>query len=564
MKTKNLLIGLFAVLLLSMTLASAAIISVTDSGPFHQNNNQVVVTITSDVNQTVQFSMENIFDENDLPIDPADPDDIDLIANVPQTVNLTALPNYEYLKIGKIYAGDLKVTDSVDPADTRSTEIVFIKTFCELGAVDETDLVLDVKIDNKGEGEDSEWLPRDRIEIDVDFENDKEDELQDVIFQLGLLDTSSGKNVADELEWISKKDEEIEIGDFEDGDSEEHTFEFIIPTDLDDGDYMLVVKAYPQGEETVTCVDYTAEGGLEQTYLQMIDVNKESDDERLIIFEDIKVTPTPAPCGIDVVISATAYNIGEEDQDAVKISLYNSYLEVDTFQVIEDFDIKDAPTVEFTITVPKDAEEKMYTFTMFSRYDYDEDDDEEDGEVDFDDNAFEEKSGTTKAYLTVEGNCLGAIEDVEIDAALSEDTPKAVIGKEVIVEATIENTGDTEATYDISVSGVSDWATASVEPSEVTLAAGESEIVLITLDVDSDAEAGDQEFSIITTSGEKSAEQDVLLELEEGGFFAASSVAEHFKDKWFIYTVIIVDIILIVAIVIAVRRMIRKRPSSSH
>jgi len=451
-----------------------------------------------------------------------------------------------------------KTITLTEGASTKTVKVEYVSAFCEVGAINDSDLDLTVEVNNKGSGEDDEWVLLDRVQVEVEIDNGMDVDLDDVVIELGLID-EEGNNVADDLEWISDDEEEKEIGDVDEGKDEKHEFEFKVSNDLDDGNYFLMVKAYPEGEEEDTCIDY-----FEDFYLP-ISIEREGEDDRQIVFEDVMVDPEVVPCGQEITITATAYNIGEMgDQDAVKIKLYSSDLDVDEERVIEDFDADDEVNVEFTLIVPKNLTEGDYTLKLYSRYDYDEDDDEDDNDdLTYDDQYFDEQSEVEKITITTHGKCQGSlVTDVDIDAELSEDTPRAVIGRQVVIEVTLENTGNEDATYDVSVSGVSDWAeVADIDPEQVTVEAGESETVSIYLDIDNDAEAGDEEFTITAEVAGTEVEQKVLLTLEEG--WAAGIITDNIKENWFIYLIILVNIILVVAIIIVVAKMVgRKRTTA--
>ena len=512
----------------------------------------VLTQTTSSINATTSVAgttfavVGTLLDEANVNINPT------VTSGGTNNVLITANTNVDYanLKSGKLYSGSIFVRENATSNQTVSFS--YLKTFCSNGSINDSSLSFEVDINNKGEGEDKEWLPLDLVEIEVDFENNKDVDIDDVVIQLALVD-SSGKDVSDDLIWESSDEEEREVGDVDEGDDVSHTFEFKVSNDLEEGSYKLMVKVFPENEEEDMCIDYAA-SGLSGTYYETIDVERESEDDRQIIFEDVEVEPSNTiGCSQEVTVTAKAYNIGENDQEKVLINLYNEDLGVDIIEVLDDFDMEDSKSLEFSFVIPEDALEKKYVLNLLAMHDWD--DDEEDDDL----NAYDEESEILKMPIFVEGSCKGSIKDVEISASLSEETPKAMVGKEVIVKTTIENTGDTEQTYVVSVAGVSAWADAVISDESVTLGAGESKEIEIALDIDKDVEAGEQEFTIKTTFGSEVKEQKVLISVEEGGLFQGS-IVDHLKDNAFIYTVVIVDLILIIAIVIAVRRMVAKRP----
>jgi len=108
------------------------------------------------------------------------------------------------------------------------------------------------------------------------------------------------------------------------------------------------------------------------------------------------------------------------------------------------------------------------------------------------------------------------------------------------------------------VFGNSAWSNlASIDPQLVILEAGASKEVIITLNIDADAE-GDKEFTIRATSDNKETEQRVALTIgtEEPQMDAFSS---HIRKNWFIYVIVLINIILIIAIILVIRGMVRPR-----
>ena len=117
---------------------------------------------------------------------------------------------------------------------------------------------------------------------------------------------------------------------------------------------------------------------------------------------------------------------------------------------------------------------------------------------------------------------------------------------------------DETATYTVSVFGNSAWSSLdSIDPQVVTLEAGESKEVSIALEIDEDA-SGDKELTIKASSSNNEVEQKVALSIEsdEAEFDAFSG---HVRKNWFIYVIVLVNIILIIAIILVIRSMVRPR-----
>jgi len=478
-----------------------------------------------------------------------------IIPTISGTGNITITQanniNYDNLQLGKLYQGSINVSNATE---SSIVSFQYIHTLCDDGPLNSSVLEITVDINNRGEGDDDDWLPLDEIEIEVEVDNEGNEDLDDIMVEFALIEKDSGKDVTSDLIWISKDDEEADLGDIDEGKDETHTFIFKVDTELglDENDYLIMVKAFPDGDEDEICTD--SSNDLDDTYFEEINIDRENDDDRLVIIEDIQADTVPLICGQEAIIIAKAYNIGEDDQDKVLVDLTSKGLNIDLFIVLDNFDADDgAKTLEFSFFVPENVTADLYKFDFQTFYDWDDD-------LDPDlTSSYDENSQLFTWKFDVEGKCLGSvITGSKISATLSEDTPKAVTGRELIIETIVENTGTEDTEYTLSISGLSGWAKVSaIDPETFTLAPGDTKDVTVYLDVDKDTKAGEKEFTLKTTYGSESTEQKVLVDVEEG--FAGFALVDNVKNNWFIYLIILINVILIVAIILAVKGMAAKR-----
>ncbi|MBA7680073.1 hypothetical protein ES703_88381 [subsurface metagenome] len=402
-------------------------------------------------------------------------------------------------------------------------------------------------------------MPLDTIEVDVELENDKNVDLDDVIFEIGFFKEGSDTNIMDDMIWISDDDEEFEYGDIDENDDGKHTFEFRIdPDEVDSGDYLLMVKAYPQGEEDKTCIDHSSDlrdddFGLSKYYAK-IEIKKESDRDKMVVVDVSEIdTPIKAACDEQVVLSVDVWNIGNRDfEDQIMVSLYNSALGIDLKEVIlGDLDEGDKAQVDFVFNVPTDANEKQYTLFMRTYYDYDEGDGKYEGDYD------RRSEDAFHAYLKVEGNC--AVEAAPVSVStIVESGGRA--GEELVVKATIKNIGDETATYILNIAGYSEWASsAEVNPNTLTLIVGEVADVLITFDVNKDAAEKESSFNIIFSGDGVSKTQQVLGVLIEkpAGFLGITGLVTG--GNAYLWGIGFLNIIIIVIIIIVAVRIARRK-----
>lgn len=454
---------------------------------------------------------------------------------------------------GGVYAQTLDLTIEVTAPPTPEPEPETFQ-FCQDGAIDESDLTLKVDIQNNGEGDDNSWLPLDTIEVEVELQNNKNFTLDNVMLELGLFKEGSSTNIIDDMMWISSDEELVDVGDIDEGDDNKFTFEFRIdPNEVDDANYILSVKAYPDNDEDLMCIDFSSDLAESQfgdsEYYAEININQESDRNKMVVVDTSSIaTPIPASCGQNVIFSADLYNIGDKDfPDQVKVSLYNSELGLDLEEVVlGDMDAGDKSQVSFAFNVPKDVEEKPYPLYMRVYYDYDKDD-ETYGRISDD---------TFNAYLKVEGNC-ATIVPVSVSATLESG---GLAGEDLVVKAIVTNNGNTDKDFVLNAAGYTTWASVgTLSESVFTLAAGQSKEVIFTFNVNEDAE-GTYYFNIeILSENQLVLNQavSVLIEGTKKGFFSGLT-GSVIGGNSYIWGIGLLNLVLIVIIIILAVRVSRR------
>ncbi|MBI2056717.1 putative S-layer protein [Candidatus Pacearchaeota archaeon] len=378
-------------------------------------------------------------------------------------------------------------------ATQKTRTVIVYDSFCTAGSSD-SNLALAVDISNKGNGDDDGWLPLDTIEIEVNFDNNRASssglyDINDLTFELGIFN-SAGQNVAGDMIWISEDAEKFEFGDVDEGDDAKHVFEFRInPAEFSaDGNYKVKIKAFPAGKEATDCIsqssDLTSFGTSK--YDADVSINLPGDSEAVVVDKETLPLPATAQCEQKVSFSADVWNIGDKDfEDQIMITLFNAELGIsENKTIIGDLDQGEMTQITFTFNVPADVEEKVHNLDMKTYYDWN-----------ADKSRYDEVSKDTFNFpLTVSGNCVPPA--LTISASL-ESGGKA--GEPLVVKSTITNTGNEETVYTFAVSGYSDWASNAKVNNTLTLAAGASGDIWVTLDVDKKT-SGDQTFNIEASS----------------------------------------------------------------
>ena len=112
-----------------------------------------------------------------------------------ETKTLTGTVTFPTGNAGETLGGIINATSGTT-VETANFSVPIIPSeepsFCSDGAINTDDLDLEIDIKNLGEGEeDDEWLPLDKIEVDVELQNDKdldgEGDLNNVVFELGSV-----------------------------------------------------------------------------------------------------------------------------------------------------------------------------------------------------------------------------------------------------------------------------------------------------------------------------------------------------------------------------------------
>jgi len=409
---------------------------------------------------------------------------------------------------------------SVNVIESSTPEPTAEPDFCPTTSSDTGLIIKRVKIKNRGAGTDSDnnkWFPLDTIEVEVRLENNNNYDIDDIIFELGLFKKDSNINIADEMFWMSEDDEEYEAGDIEEsGEDDElkHIFEFRInPEEVEDGTYYLKIKAYSDDlGETQVCIDHSSDLADSDfgssTYYAEIKIDKENDKDKMVIIDEAAFpVPIIASCGDEVTFDVNVWNIGDKDfEDQIMVSLYNKELGIDLKEVsYRDLDAGDRAEVSFIFDVPTGIEEKQYKLYMRTYYDYDE------GKGSYENDYDKVSDDIFNIDLKVEGNC--AVAKAILSANL-ESGGKS--GGELVVKATITNSGSESTIYLINVEGYDSWASlVDIKPNTLILDAGKSAEVLITFNVDRDV-SGDQLFNIkVLSGGETVMTQPVSVPIEK-------------------------------------------------
>lgn len=356
--------------------------------------------------------------------------------------------------------------------------------------------------------------------------------------------------------WLSDDEEEFEFGDINEGDDGKHVFSFRVdPAEIDGGDYYLVVKAFPSGDEDLYCVDYSSDltSFGSKNYYAEIKIDEESDKDKMVVIDETSFPViTEATCNEQVSLIADVWNIGNFDfEDSFMVTLFNKDLGIDLkAEVPEDLDAGDNAEVSFVFTIPADAEEKTYTLAMRTYYDYDA------GDGTYFEDYDKISDDTFNALLKVAGNC-AVSQPASVDSTTVESGGKA--GQDLVIKTTVKNTGTKTATYVVNPAGYNEWASsAKVDTQSFSLGAGESKEVSITLDVKRGV-SGDKTFDLEISSGNKLVStQPVAVTIEPGFSLAGITGNVISGNNGYLWGFVALNVVLIGAIIFVIVRFLRK------
>ena len=129
----------------------------------------------------------------------------------------------------------------------------------------------------------------------------------------------------------------------------------------------------------------------------------------------------------------------------------------------------------------------------------------------------------------------------------------------MVIRATITNTGEELATYNLNAAGFAEWASsAELDKSIVVLTPGESDDVLITLQVNKGVE-GDKLLNLeVLSDNEMIVSQPVSVQIEKGFSFGITGNAIGGGNSWYLWGIGALNVILVIIIIIVALRIVRK------
>lgn len=522
----------FAVLFLLVLTGFASALSLSNSpnsldfqsGESHQ------ITITSDGNANFSFSSPEYF----------------TVKNLTSQKNMNSV-QYNITFDENVFADGsetltITAVNSTNSSDTDSVSITLNYdgvSFCSVEDNGNLDIeVSDVSVVEGFGDDDDYWYPLDEVEIEVTLENKGDEDINNIQLEWAIY-TDDGEKVVDGDE----DDLDLKDGDEEDLiislKLEAEDFEDFIGTD----NYIFYVKATGDDEDTddETCVS------------DSFDIEIKT-GESFVIVDNIELNSESVLCGDEITLTADVWNIGDDDldDDEVYVLIYNKDLGINKLIEFEDgINSMDSEEISFTFTVPENVAEKIYQIS-FTAY-------EEDSTSDkyIFENEEEDQAEFFYDLTIAKGSC-SITPNILVDAELQSD---ARSGKDLIVKATITNSGSAKKTFFLLASNYEDFASSAVlDKNSVTIEAGESAEVLVTLKILNDAD-GENGFDLEIVDGSKTFSQPVSVVIEKSSSFNLSGFAISGNNAY-LYGIVALNVVLIAGIVFVALRLAKKKPEN--
>jgi len=528
------------IFLLFLANASAALVSLSKTTFNLQKSitsDNLAITANDDITLVVSYTPDIIYDDNGntMTFTSDTLNEVVTTADPTRIINLSYIAtNFEF-ELKRYELGNLTIyAQNQSDASINETHILKVQMtsgFCVEGSIGNLDI-------NSVEDttSDWDWEPLDDINIEVGVENDH-DEKKSVRVRIALYD-SAGKKID-----LGDEDDLIQRVSLEEDESEDVEFDIQVPGDIDSGNYKLYIKAYLSDEEE-SCIDNWGSN----SFYKSVTIEKES---REVVMEDknlMNEMPLEVLCNQEVSLDLPIYNIGENDEEKVKLTFKSNALGINAEKILSDLEENDMKKVSFNFITPENLTvNQTYSADLFIYFDYDE-------------GYYDEYNSYGIDFIPI-GNCKVRPE-ATLTANLITELDEVEAGEQVKINASVKNSGKEKATYTMSVEGLSGWAKLkSITPQILTLDPDEEKSVMITLQLDGDAE----EEYIFTLNAESESEvieqQQISLFVENTGFF--SSIGGWLADHWGLLIVIIINVLLLVFVVILVLRFLSNSSASS-
>jgi len=285
----------------------------------------------------------------------------------------------------------------------------------------------------------STYSPGELAYLKITLVNDHEKYHIEDLDLCAWLEDDHGDRVTDKAKY--------RITDLADGREKEVILGLLLPSDLDEDTYELVVRAegkWENGEKAST------------EYRDELEVERAEHVIRIIGIESDKQDILPGQT-LDLGVKIANYGLADESGLKLRVAVPKLGIKKE-LQLLEPIIENDEYTAYFSIDIPEDAKAGIYDLKI---------------------NVWNDVVGDE--YVTNLFVGKSEISSQQVQTNLIQ-TAEAKINKPVTFELTLTNNQKIPKTYSLQLVGASDWTkTARVDPEELTLEPGDSEIISVYL-----------------------------------------------------------------------------------
>lgn len=331
---------------------------------------------------------------------------------------------------------------------------------------------------------------------------------------------------------FEKMSDTTHIFDMEAGVRYVKTLRLTLPVRAEEDDYLLrIIATDRNGVETI------------HSYRLKMDVARHGLQIRDVVFNPGE----SVVAGRALLSTVRVKNIGERDEESVKIKVSIPELGVSASDYIDVIEAGDSTTSEeLYLRIPADAKAGDYTADITVSFD-------EDYDV-----VSTKRTISVTAPVCVDDACEAAekADKEKTVISVSSDTQTVTMGESgTIYPITLTNQGSATKTYVVKVDGTEGWATARISPSNViVLAPGESSTVFIYLSATDKAAAGEHMFSVSISSADTLLKQ-IPMKASVASGTAPSFGWEKIKTALEIGFVILVVILVVLGLIIGFSKL---------
>ncbi|MBI2135331.1 putative S-layer protein [Candidatus Woesearchaeota archaeon] len=272
---------------------------------------------------------------------------------------------------------------------------------------------------------------------------------------------------------------------------------------------------------------------VEKTYELEVDTKRHDVEIR-----DVVLSPnTEVKAGRALLATVRLRNIGEQDEDGVKVVVSIPELGVSAADFVDELEREDdnddqATTEEMFLRIPEDAETGKYTVRVEAWFD--------DGD----------KKNVKETTIYVLGDEKAAKAQEKTVIAVAVDKQSASQGTEAGYPITLTNAGSESKTYTIAADGAA-WATFRVAPSNVmVIGAGESKAFTVFVKANDNAPVGQQTFMVTVSSNDK-----VLKQLPLSVDVQKADGASQLKRGLEVGLVVLVILLVVIGLIIGFSKL---------